>query len=202
MESNTQKQDIDFQPEAKEYSYSSASEEKIKFKKNIKNNFILGLTVIILIFLIALIIAGIFYINQQPANKLDKNANTPKLNFTQLSNQASDAQMLEYNKRVISKNIPVNDPQVSNEFYGILSGFDKNNIQLVTYSGIKNFPLANNLEVLNQTSATKSASTQEETLSFNAIDKNTLLNKAQFGKLLQISLSTNSKSIQTIYLKQ
>lgn len=129
-------------------------------------------------------------------------ANSP----TPIQNQASQAQMLGYVEKVTSKNIPLDSLETPNEFYGIFSGYDNTQIQLVTRKGVKNFPLANNLQISSQATAsaqtTESASTETKTLSFNTVDKNTLFNSSQFGKILHIALSADSKSVQAIFLNE
>jgi len=203
MQETVQKPETDYQPEVQSFSYSNSNKSKNKTRK-------IFAAIILIALVLFLIAAGVIYINNNTINNSVKSVvtNTQNLNFTKLSNQADQTKLLAYTQKVAAKNVPLNNPEAKNELYGIFSGFDNNNIQLVTYSGIKNFSLAKNLEILKQATdtatdqATSSAITQGESLSINTIKKDVLFNKNQFGKTLQVIFSADSKYVQSIFLSE
>lgn len=196
---NPAAQDINYQPQTQGFSYTKSNNSS---NSNNKTNIIFTI-IILVVFVISLAVAGIFYINRQSVNNLVKNTiNTQKLNFTKLSYQASQSQMLEYVAKVTSKNIPQNNHLYKNEVNGIFSGFDDKNLQIVSYNGIQNFAISQNLTIFEYVVSSGSAQT-EEILTALPIRKEAFFNKTGFGKILLVVLATNPSNLITkIYFNE
>lgn len=197
MQESAQQQSLSSQPETKSYAYNA---DKKPAKS--RNYGILLLVALIIVFSVLAIV----FIN--PLNSKPKPTVDPRLTgYTKLNAQANPNQLKELLNKVDAKSLPLDDPK-NKEFYGYLSGFDNNHIQITGYNGIQNYSYTKDLIVsevssITTTPAPTSQPSKVDTIQSLPINKSVLLNKNNFGKLIQIALATDSSNlIQTITISK
>ena len=208
MPDNNAQSDIDFQPKTKEYSFSSAPEEKKKLKEKLNTILTLVFSIFGFLFLLFVFLAALNYFNIISLSKLNpllfgglphQITITPETPIAyDLTNKARQTKIKAIRETMQKEKLPA-PYQLENGNWiakGYVTAFGKSTIQLLTPQNFINFYLEKKTIFLKQPPETPPPATSGAEMigEFPSYDYKSFFNIIKYGDYLNIEYEVQNKS--------